>query len=204
MSANGSFKKSLFGFKKSSVLDYIEQYQLQFKSQAEESEAKIKALTEQLTHLEDEYQKAVQINQALEQKVMDCETAIADLSAAAASMQEEILRKRDLHEKIGNIYVEAKADAKQILQTASDDARSLLDSADRSANFTAEQIQDTVENLTGIRSDLESSVRSFDDRIQQINRTLNEVRSRLKRCRTDSTVTDDDLDALGILPRSEK
>lgn len=204
MSANGSFKKSLFGFKKSSVLDYIEQYQLQFKSQAEESEAKIKALTEQLTHLEDEYQKAVQINQALEQKVKDCETAIADLSAAAASMQEEILRKRDLHEKIGNIYVEAKADAKQILQTASDDARSLLDSADRSANFTAEQIQDTVENLTGIRSDLESSVRSFDDRIQQINRTLNEVRSRLKRCRTDSTVTDDDLDALGILPRSEK
>ena len=203
MSANGRFKKSLFGFRKSSVLNYIEEYQAEYTAKAEEDETKIAQLTEQLSELKEQYKQAVEINLALEGKLAECEGAIAELTAMARQLQGEVDRNKNLHEKIGNVYVEAKADAKQIVDNASDNARDIIKTADRSAGFTAEQIENTVEDLTSIRSDLERSVRSFNDRIKQINSTLSEVKSQLSNHKAKNPVTDDELAAMGILPLSK-
>ncbi len=203
MSANGRFKKSLFGFRKSSVLNYIEEYQAEYIAKAEEDENKIGQLTEQLSELEQQYKQAVEINLALEGKLTECESAIVELSAMAHQLQCEVDNNKNLHEKIGNVYVEAKADAKQIVDNASDNARDIIKTADRSAGFTAAQIETTVEDLTSIRSDLERSVKSFNDRIKQINSTLSEVKSKLSNHKAKNPVTDDELAAMGILPFSK-
>ena len=203
MSANGRFKKSLFGFRKSSVLNYIEEYQAEYTAKAEEDETKIAQMTEQLSELKEQYKQAVEINLALEGKLAECEGAIAELTAMARQLQGEVDRNKNLHEKIGNVYVEAKADAKQIVDNASDNARDIIKTADRSAGFTAAQIENTVEDLTSIRSDLERSVRSFNDRIKQINSTLSEVKSHLSNHKAKNPVTDDELAAMGILPLSK-
>ncbi len=203
MSANGRFKKSLFGFRKSSVLNYIEEYQAEYAAKSEEDEIKIEQLTEKLTQLQEQYKQAVAINLALEGKLQECEGAIAELTAMAEQLQGEVDKNKNLHEKIGNVYVEAKADAKQIVDNASDNARDIIKTADRSAGFTAAQIENTVEDLSSIRSDLERSVRSFNDRIKQINSTLSEVKAQLSNHKAKSPVTDDELAAMGILPFSK-
>ncbi len=203
MSANGRFKKSLFGFRKSSVLNYIEEYQAEFSSKAEEDEKKIRELTDRLACIEEQYKQAVEINTALEDKLSECENAITELSATAGELQAELDKNKNLHEKIGNVYVEAKADAKQIVDKASDNARSIIKTADRSAGFTASQIESTVDDLTSIRSDLERSVRSFNDRIKQINLTLSDVKAQLSDHKARNPVTDDELAAMGILPISK-
>lgn len=203
MSANGRFKKSLFGFRKSSVLNYIEEYQTEYASKAQEDENKINELTDSLSNLEEQYKQAVAINLALEGKLQECEGAIAELTAMAQELQVEVDKNKNLHEKIGNVYVEAKADAKQIVDNASDNARSIINTADRSAGFTAAQIESTVDDLTNIRSDLERSVRSFNDRIKQINSTLSDVKAQLSNHKAKNPVTDDELAAMGILPTTK-
>ncbi len=201
MSANGRFKKSLFGFKKSSVLNYIEEYQADYKAKSDAADEKLKELSEKFNELEVKYNDAIAVNFALESKLSECEAALGELTSTAAELQSEIERNKNLHEKIGDVYIEAKADAKQIVDTASGDAKNILKTADRSVGFTAEQIENTVEDLSSIRHDLERSVRSFNDRIHQINATLSDVKSQLSRHKTKNPVTDDELAAMGILPK---
>ncbi len=201
MSANGRFKKSLFGFKKSSVLNYIEEYQADYKAKSDAADEKLKELSEKFNELEAKYNDAIAVNIALESKLSECEAALGELTSTAAELQSEIERNKNLHEKIGDVYIEAKADAKQIVDTASGNAKNILKTADRSVGFTAEQIENTVEDLSSIRHDLERSVRSFNDRIHQINATLSDVKSQLSRHKMKNPVTDDELAAMGILPK---
>lgn len=201
MSANGRFKKSLFGFKKSSVLNYIEEYQADYKAKSDAADEKLKELSEKFNELEAKYNDAIAVNIALEGKLSECEAALGELTSTATELQSEIERNKNLHEKIGDVYIEAKADAKQIVDTASGNAKNILKTADRSVGFTAEQIENTVEDLSSIRHDLERSVRSFNDRIHQINATLSDVKSQLSRHKTKNPVTDDELAAMGILPK---
>ena len=83
MAANGRFKKALFGFRKSAVLDYVEAYQ-------KDSRATIESLSDELSACKNELVQANAVNAELEAKLAECEDALRELNELAASLQAKI------------------------------------------------------------------------------------------------------------------
>ena len=83
MAASGRFKKALFCFRKSAVLDYVEAYQ-------KDSRATIESLSGELSDCREELTQANAVNAELEAKLAECEEALRELNELAESLQAKI------------------------------------------------------------------------------------------------------------------
>lgn len=193
MSTNGKFKKSMFGFNKASVLEYVEGIQ-------KENYDNITKLNAELSDYKAKYEEAVKLNNELNEKVSECEASLVELKNMADSLMAEVERNHQLHTQIGDVYVEAKADAMKIVNQADKSAKEMLSSADESASFTINQISVTRDDLSKLQKSLESSVAEFSKKLSQIDLTLKTAKSKLKAKGLGNTgISDDDLVARGII-----
>ena len=193
MSTNGKFKKSMFGFNKASVLEYVEAIQ---KENFEETSR----LSAELSDYKTKYEDAVKINNELNEKVAECEASLIELKNMADSLMAEVERNQLLHSQIGEVYVEAKADAIKIVNQADKNAKDMLSSADKSASFTIDQINTTRDELGKLQKSLEQSVTEFAKKLSQIDSTLKVAKSKLtSNSKLNTGISDDDLVARGII-----
>lgn len=193
MSTNGKFKKSMFGFNKASVLEYVEGIQ-------KENYDNTTKLNAELSDYKAKYEEAVKLNNELNEKVSECEASLVELKNMADSLMAEVERNHQLHTQIGDVYVEAKADAMKIVNQADKSAKEMLSSADESASFTINQISVTRDDLSKLQKSLESSVAEFSKKLSQIDLTLKTAKSKLKAKGLGNTgISDDDLVARGII-----
>ena len=193
MSTNGKFKKSMFGFNKASVLEYVEGIQ-------KENYDNTTKLNAELSDYKAKYEEAVKLNNELNEKVSECEASLVELKNMADSLIAEVERNHQLHTQIGDVYVEAKADAMKIVNQADKSAKEMLSSADESASFTINQISVTRDDLSKLQKSLESSVAEFSKKLSQIDLTLKTAKSKLKAKGLGNTgISDDDLVARGII-----
>lgn len=193
MSTNGKFKKSMFGFNKASVLEYVEGIQ-------KENFDNTTKLNAELSDYKAKYEEAVKLNNELNEKVSECEASLVELKNMADSLMAEVERNHQLHTQIGDVYVEAKADAMKIVNQADKSAKEMLSSADESASFTINQISVTRDDLSKLQKSLESSVAEFSKKLSQIDLTLKTAKSKLKAKGLGNTgISDDDLVARGII-----
>ncbi len=193
MSTNGKFKKSMFGFNKASVLEYVEAIQ---KENFEETSR----LNAELSDYKTKYEDAVKINNELNEKVAECEASLIELKNMADSLMAEVERNQLLHSQIGEVYVEAKADAIKIVNQADKNAKDMLSSADKSASFTIDQINTTRDELGKLQKSLKQSVTEFAKKLSQIDSTLKVAKSKLaSKNKLNTGISDDDLVARGII-----
>lgn len=193
MSTNGKFKKSMFGFNKASVLEYVEAIQ---KENFEETSR----LNAELSDYKTKYEDAVKINNELNEKVAECEASLIELKNMADSLMAEVEKNQQLHSQIGEVYVEAKADAIKIVNQADKNAKDMLSSADKSASFTIDQINITRDDLGKLQRSLEQSVSEFAKKLSQIDSTLKVAKSKLaSKNKLNTGISDDDLVARGII-----
>lgn len=194
MAKSGTFKSAMFGgFRKSAVLDYIEDYQ-------RDSQNTIASLNTELEECRKQYQAAASENEELARKVDECETALAELRELAGLLTEKLKEQTDLHTRIGDVYVEAKADARRIIEHAGEDAKTILEAADTTASMTVDHISDTVSHLKGIQTDFESLVHTFSEKIAQIDRSLSSAKAKISSNKAKKTITSEDLESNGVLP----
>ena len=193
MAANGRFKKSLFGFRKSAVLDYVEAYQ-------RDSQATIDGLQQELADCRAALAQATAENTELSAKVAECTDALQELKELADALSAQVKEQAELHNRIGDVYVEAKADAKRIVADADSDARSILKAADDTASMTVRHIDDTVSELSGVKTNMEAMARHLGEKLAQIDAALTSARRRLASSRQPDAITSDDLQAKGVLP----
>ena len=193
MSTNGKFKKSMFGFNKASVLEYVEAIQ---KENFEETSR----LNAELSDYKTKYEDAVKINNELNEKVAECEASLIELKNMADSLMAEVEKNQQLHSQIGEVYVEAKAYAIKIVNQADKNAKDMLSSADKSASFTIDQINTTRDDLGKLQRSLEQSVSEFAKKLSQIDSTLKVAKSKLaSKNKLNTGISDDDLVARGII-----
>ena len=193
MSTNGKFKKSMFGFNKASVLEYVEAIQ---KENFEETSR----LNAELSDYKTKYEDAVKINNELNEKVAECEASLIELKNMADSLMAEVEKNQQLHSQIGEVYVEAKAHAIKIVNQADKNAKDMLSSADKSASFTIDQINTTRDDLGKLQRSLEQSVSEFAKKLSQIDSTLKVAKSKLaSKNKLNTGISDDDLVARGII-----
>ena len=193
MSTNGKFKKSMFGFNKASVLEYVEGIQ-------KENYDNTTKLNAELNNYKAKYEEATKLNNELNEKVSECEASLVELKNMADSLMAEVEKNQQLHTQIGDVYVEAKADAMKIVNQADKNAKEMLSSADESASFTINQISVTRDDLSKLQKSLESSVAEFSKKLSQIDSTLKTAKSKLKAKGLGNTgISDDDLVARGII-----
>lgn len=193
MSTNGKFKKSMFGFNKASVLEYVEAIQ---KENFEETSR----LNAELSDYKTKYEDAVKINNELNEKVAECEASLIELKNMADSLMAEVEKNQQLRSQIGEVYVEAKAYAIKIVNQADKNAKDMLSSADKSASFTIDQINTTRDDLGKLQRSLEQSVSEFAKKLSQIDSTLKVAKSKLaSKNKLNTGISDDDLVARGII-----
>lgn len=193
MAENGRFKKTLFGFRKSAVLDYVEAYQ-------RESQTTIDTLQKELDDCREQLARANAENAELEAKVRECTAAVHELHELADALQAQVKEQVALHNRIGDVYVEAKADAKRIVEDADADAKNILKAADDTASMTVRHIDDTVSELSGVKTSMDSLARHLGDKLAQIDAALAAAKRRLSPSKRTDSITSDDLQAQGVLP----
>lgn len=193
MAENGRFKKALFGFRKSAVLDYVEAYQ-------KDSRDTIQALQDELAECRAQLDRANAFNGELEAKLKECEAAVDELHGLAESLQTQVEEQSALHHRIGDVYVEAKADARRIVEDAGENARGILRAANDSASMTVRHIDDTVSEMSGLKTNMESLAKHFGEKLVQIEGVLSVLKGRLATSVRNESITSDDLYAKGVLP----
>ena len=197
MATNGRFKKALFGFRKSAVLDYVEEYQ-------KDSRETIDALKKELAECQEQLAQANAVNAELESKLQECEGAVDELHSLAESLQAQVSEQAELHHRIGDVYVEAKADAKRILEDADSNAQNILQAAKDSTNVTLRQIDDTVSEMSAIKTSVDALAYHFGEKLSLIDSALSALRQKLSSAKHASAITSDELMAKGVLPSKKR
>ncbi len=199
MSADGKFNKSLFGFNKRQVLGFFEDYQNEKQSEIDEIKEQTASAREDAERFKRLYESAAILNDDLEKKFELCRTSLDRLKETADALKRELDAKNELSARVGDIIIDAKADAHNIVERANDSARSIIDSADSSAAFTLEQIDSTKQDLGKIRSSLEETMSDFNRKLALIDETLETAKSQIAESKKARPITIDDLSRSGVI-----
>ena len=157
----GGFKKSLFGFNCSDVMEYIERSQKTFTSKENE-------LTEQIKKLSDELELSNENYLKLNAEKNEIAEKLADFS----EKYEEIER---LSENIGKLYLVAQANARAIMENSEKSAAKAMEEVNKNLSL----INDTHESLDELKKNIiktsDDFVAEVDGLIASLNNTKAEV-----------------------------
>lgn len=158
--ANG-FKTSLFGFKKSDVIDYIDQWHKKSSDRETELLNQVEELNEEIT--------------ALKSRV----DALNEEKERLENIQSEYIKRYEEVEKlsadIGKLYLAAQTDAKEVMEK-SIEKRELVNK-EVETNLTA--IEEMHASLDNVKSDILSSVGNFSDELDRLFETFNQAKEKL-------------------------
>lgn len=182
------FGTSMFGFKRSMVIDYIESVNV------EHTEV-INNLTQQLNNTNQALNDAKAENSALKNNLKVCEEQLTNLNLMAQELRRRIEENEQMHQKIGDIFVEAKNSANTIIENATESAHSIVRSANECAANTLDDIAQTRSKLDNVRSDLSKMLNEFDSALNSISASLDKAKSDIKPngFKVNTEITEDDL-----------
>lgn len=182
------FGTSMFGFKRKRVIDYIENVN------AEHTE-KIEELNNKLQVAQSALEEAAKENAALRENIAHCESELAQLVQMAQELRARVEADEQMHQKIGDIFVEAKHSATTIIENATESAHSIVRSANECAVSTLDDIAHTRSQLDGVRGDIEKMLTEFDKTLAGITASLDKAKSAIKPAgfTINTDITEDDL-----------
>ncbi len=155
------FRKSLFGFNSSDVLEYIETTHKTFVKKENELKAKADALKEDLNLCEKKYSE-------LEFEKQEIEKKLAEFNAK----YEDIER---LSENIGKLYLVAQANAKAIIENSENSAKIAKEEVDHNL-YTISNAHDSLKELRkSIMKTSEDFVAEVDGLISSLNITREKI-----------------------------
>lgn len=152
------FRKSLFGFNCSDVIEYIERSQTTFAEKEKELSEQVDALSRDLDLSNENYRKLNTEKEMIAKK-------LADFS----EKYEEIER---LSENIGKLYLVAQANAQAIMANSEKNARL----ANREVEKNLSVINDAHESLGGLKKSIIETSNEFLNEIDGLISSLNETR----------------------------
>lgn len=153
------FKKSLFGFNCSDVLEYIERSQKSFAEKEKELSEQVDALSRDLDLSNENYRKLNSEKELIAKK-------LADFS----EKYEEIER---LSENIGKLYLVAQANAQAIMANSEKNAR--LANKEVEKNLSA--INDAHESLDSLKKTIRQTSDEFLSEVEGLISSLDETRA---------------------------
>ena len=145
------FRGSLFGFKKSDVINYIENANKGYAENQEALKEKIEELELQIANLTDDIK-------ALEEE----KERLNNIQESNVRRYEEIEK---LSEEIGQLYVNAKIEAKEIVA----DALTQRDNLNEEIKGKISAINEANEKFAKIKSDFEASLNTFSKALDDIS-----------------------------------
>ena len=145
------FRGSLFGFKKSDVINYIENANKGYAENQEALKEKIEELELQIANLTDDIK-------ALEEE----KERLNNIQESNVRRYEEIEK---LSEEIGQLYVNAKIEAKEIVA----DALTQRDNLNEEIKGKISAINEANEKFAKIKSDFEVSLNTFSKALDDIS-----------------------------------
>ena len=155
------FKKSLFGFNCSDVLEYIERSQKSFVEKEKELSSQVDSLSRDLDLSNENYRKLWSEKELIAKK-------LADFS----EKYEEIER---LSENIGKLYLVAQANAQAIMANSEKNAR--LANKEVEKNLSA--INEAHESLDSLKKTIRQTSDEFLNEIEGLISSLNDTRAEI-------------------------
>ena len=155
------FRSSLFGFKKSDVIEYIESANKQNAERNIDLEEKIKDLELQIKNLNDDILAAKQENERLQ------------------NIQGEYIQKyaevEQLSEDIGKLYISAQSTAKEIVEQARIDKQAI----NQEIIENVADIEEMNTSFGNLKTDFDACMKLFSNAIERLNSTFLLAKSKL-------------------------
>lgn len=155
------FRKSLFGFNRDDVLEYIENSQKSFLTKQDE-------LSKQVSDLSEKLEISNKTCEKLNIEKDELSKKLADFN----DKYEEIER---LSENIGKLYLVAQANARAVIETTNES--SLLAENEIAKNITA--IDEAHLSLSGLKNSIISTSKDFVSEVDMLISSLNETKEQL-------------------------
>lgn len=198
MNKNGKFGKSLFGFKRADVIDYIEKAAADSFDTVNEKDKIIKKLSEQNEQL-------IHDNAQLNEQVKAVEAEFAQMRMLATELKKEIGEFETKSKQIGEAYVEAKVSADKIIRDASESADNIVKSANTCAEKTLSKITDAQSDIVNAKRSFYDMMNEFEKRLDSISVSISSAKARISPTgfNVNSEITEDDLLSHSILPEKK-
>ena len=202
MNNNGKFGKSLFGFNRNDVIDFIENMAADAEKILNERDVTIEELKQTIAEKDQAIANAQKQNSELNEKIKSVEAEILQLREIAEKFRDEINSRSAMNERIGEVYVEAKESAERLIQKAARSADEIV----KSANFCAEK---TLDNISGAQADiinakqkLISMATDFEKKLDSISESIKSAKSHISAADFSGKkeITEDELESRLILP----
>ncbi len=195
MNKNGKFGKSLFGFKRADVIDYIEQASNDSISIIHQRDDTINSLTEQLN-------AANELNTQLNEQLKSVENEFAQMRQLANELKHELSTFEEKSKQIGEVYVEAKVSANRIIQDANESADCIVKTANSCAVRTLNDITDAQKDIVSAKRSFYDMMGEFEKRLETISQSINTAKSKISpiEFRVNTDITEDDLLNSSVLP----
>ncbi len=157
------FRKSIFGFNRSDVIEYIEKLQSSFEVKAEDDSLNITAqeLADKLAVAETEIRRLTSEKQEMEEKYKDYQ-----------EKYEQIAR---LSEDIGKLYLVAKSNAKAIMENSENSAVLVANEVDKNL----QTIETAQESLSEFKSIIEKTSNLFGAEVDKILSSLSATKEKI-------------------------
>ena len=122
----------------------------------------------------------------------------------AQELKARVEADEQIRQKIGDIFVEAKHSAASIIENATENAHTIVRSANECANNTIEDITFTRTTLDNVRTDLSKMLSDFDSALNSISLSLDKAKAAIKPSgfRVNTDITEDDLIGNSIIKNS--
>ncbi len=156
------FKKSLFGFNREDVINYIEKNHRKFSEIEESLKAEISVLKSELSKTLEEKEKLNTEKQQLDKKLQEFN-----------AKYEEIER---LSENIGKLYLVAQTNAEAIIENTESSAKLITDEVNRNLYTIGEAHQ----SLAELRNNIAVTSKGFVDEVDSLMKSLNDTRRQIE------------------------
>lgn len=169
------FRNSLLGFNKDDVLSYVHMKDSELKALSNTLNDRIDQLQRQLEALKEEHLSALGTigsltheNDILKIKVNEYDRKVEEIDAVSA--------------KIGKLYLVSKSTAKTIVDKAEESSEAVSSQTEKNLN----SIEDTQASLKEIAESILSASQSFVSRLDQLQTSLTDVKSKVGANTSDS------------------
>ncbi len=195
MNKNGKFGKSLFGFKRADVIDYIEQTNT-------DSIATIKERDDTIAELNSQLAAANELNAQLKEQLKEVEFEFSQMHTLANELKGELDNLDAKSKQIGEVYVEAKVSADRIIRDATDSADAIVTTAQTCAARTLSDINDAQKDIVSAKRSFYDMMGEFERRLDSISQSISIAKSKLSPSgfTVNTDITEDDLVNGSVLP----
>ncbi len=203
MNKKGKFGKSLFGFKRADVIDYIEQANTDSITAIKDKDDTINSLKEQLAAKTTELEAANAQNTELNEQIKAVEIEFAQMKQLAVELKNELNVFEEKSKQIGEVYVEAKVSADRIIRDANENADNIVNTANFCAAKTLSDITDAQKDIVTAKRSFYDMMGEFEKRLETISQSINTAKSKISPTTgfsVNTNITEDDLFNSSVLP----